>query len=394
VKILLCHNQYQQPGGEDRVFASEASLLESRGHQVVRFTMHNDSIEEIGRLRLLKNTFWNADAADQLEALIRCERPELMHCTNIFPLISPAAYYAAKRHGVAVVQSLHNYRLLCPKAQFVRNGRICESCLGKSIAWPAVVHGCYRDSRPASAAVAAMLAYHWGKNSWTEMVDRYIVPTRFVKDKYVQGGLPADKIDVKPNFVFPDPGSAAGGGSFGLFVGRLSAEKGIETLLDAWRLRKSDLALKIIGDGPLANKVQAAASADRRIEWLGHCGSQRVFAELGQARCLIMPSICYETFGLSMIEAFAKGTPVIASNLGAMAELVEDDRNGLLFAPGDPHDLAQKVDQLLAESSSRFRDQARNAYQQKYTADKNYDALVQIYEAALGRRETPQLCTV
>lgn len=394
MKILLCHNHYQQPGGEDRVFASEADLLQSRGHQVVRFTLHNDAIDNVSRARLLRNTVWNTDAADQLETLIQRERPDLMHCTNIFPLISPAAYHVAKRHQVAVVQSLHNYRLLCPKAQFVRNGQVCESCLGKSIAWPAVVHGCYRDSRSASAAVAAMLAYHRGKNSWIEMVDRYIAPTFFVRDKHIQGGLPAEKIEVKPNFVFPDPGRGTGGGNYGLFVGRLSPEKGLETLLAAWPHLHSNLVLRIIGDGPLSEKVQAAANSDRRIEWLGRCDTTRVFAELAEAQCLIMPSVCYETFGLSIVEAYATGTPVIASNLGAMAELVEDDQTGFLFAPNDPYDLARKVDRLVAEPTTRFRDRAREEFEQRYTADANYDALVSIYDAALGRRETTPLCAV
>lgn len=393
MKILLCHNHYQQRGGEDRVFESESALLESRGHEIVRFTVHNDAVTNFGRLDLLKKTVWNTEAADQLDAVIQREQPELMHCTNIFPLISPAAYYVAKQHGVAVVQSLHNYRLLCPKAQFVRNGKICESCLGKSIAWPAVVHGCYRESRTASAAVTAMLAYHHRRQSWTEMVDRFITPTQFAKDKHIEGGLPAEKIEVKPNFIVNDPGVGSGSGGYELFVGRLSAEKGIETLLAAWRNLPGDRKLKIIGDGPLADMVEQSARSDQRIEWLGHCDAQRVFAELRQARCLIMPSICYETFGLTIIEAFASGTPVITSRLGAMAELIDEGRTGWLVNAGDASDLAEKIAQLDNADSTSLRQQARDEFEQKYSAEENYHTLIRIYDQALGRNPLPELCT-
>jgi glycosyltransferase involved in cell wall biosynthesis len=215
-----------------------------------------------------------------------------------------------------------------------------------------------------------------------------------VKAKYVEGGLPEGKIDVKPNFVFPDPGPGSGGGNYALYVGRLSPEKGVETLLDGWSKLQSNLTLKIIGDGPMADQVQAAAHSDPRIEWLGHCESDQVFSAMGQAECLIMPSVCYETFGLSIVEAFAKGTPVVVSKLGAMAELVDDGRTGLLFQPNDPQDLACKVDQLLADRSQRFRDEARNEYERKYTADTNCDSLVQIYNSAIRPQETPQLCTI
>ena len=262
MRILLCHNHYQHSGGEDRVFWDEGTLLESHGHEVTRFTMHNDVIDEIGRLDLLKKTLWNTDSANRLRSLIRQQQPDVMHCTNLFPLISPAVYYVAKDESVAVVQSLHNYRLICPKAQFVRDGKVCEKCLGKSIAWPAIRHACYKDSRSATAVVVAMLAFHRRKKTWAKMVDRFITPTQFVKEKYVEGGFPAEKIDVKPNFVIPDPGPGSGGGEYFVFAGRLSPEKGLDTLLDAWSKLPSDLNLKIVGDGPMAGQVQRAANSD------------------------------------------------------------------------------------------------------------------------------------
>lgn len=386
MKILLCHNFYQQPGGEDQVFGDEGALLESRGHEVVRYTLHNDDISDMGKLALARKTLWNEASANQIRKIIRSERPDVMHCTNIFPLISPAAYYVAREEGVAVVQSLHNYRTICPKAQFVRDGKVCESCLGKSIAWPAILHGCYRDNRSATAAVVAMLAYHRKKQTWSKIVDRFIALTEFSKQKHIEGGLPADKIDVKPNFVSPDPGVGSGNGDYAVFVGRLSPEKGVGTLLEAWSHLRRDLRLRIVGDGPLADDVRKAAAADRRIEWLGRRDLTEVCDIIGAATCLVMPSVCYETFGRTIVEAYAKGTPVVSSRLGAMQELVDEGRTGTQFEAGNAEDLAAKLEELLRDPSRlpEIREEARWEYEARYTAEANYEQLITIYETALG----------
>ncbi|MDE0866827.1 MAG: glycosyltransferase [Rubripirellula sp.] len=383
MKILLCHNLYQQPGGEDRVFEDEGSLLEMYGHEVVRFTMRNDSIEEISKIQLVAKTFWNSEAAKQLGDIIRHERPQVMHCTNTFPLISPAAYQVAKDNGLGVVQSIHNYRMLCPKAQFVRDGQVCEKCLGKTFAWPAIYHGCYKGSRSATTVVAAMTAYHRSRKTWDRLVDCFIAPTQFVKDKHVEAGFDAEKIVVKPNFVFPDPGTGSGAGNYAAFAGRLSPEKGVDTLLETWQHINRDIPLKIAGDGPLAAKVQQAANSDSRIEWLGQIDKEQVTQILGNATCLIMPSVCYETFGLTIVEAFAKGTPVIASNMGAMAELIRDGKNGFLVKPGDARQLANKVELMFTQRAAQFRRAARNEYDQKYTAEANHVWLNDIYASTL-----------
>ena len=234
MRILLCHNRYQHAGGEDRVFEDEGALLEKHGHQVFRFTISNDSIVNLNRVELVTKTFWNKAIASELKEIISRDRPGIVHFTNTFPLISPAAYSVAKDHAVGVIQSIHNYRMLCPKAQFVRNGQVCEKCLGKRFAWPAIYHACYRESRQATAVVAAMTSFHRARNTWNRFVDRFIAPTQFVKDKHVEGGFDATQIDVKPNFVFPDPGSVQGEGDYVVFAGRLSAEKGVDTLLESW----------------------------------------------------------------------------------------------------------------------------------------------------------------
>lgn len=391
MKVLMIHNRYQQPGGEDEVFLAEASLLESYAHRVVRYSTHNDRVAEMNRLALAGNTLWNSSTYQELRALIRQERPRVAHFHNIFPLISPAGYYAAKAEGVPVIQTLHNYRLLCPNAQFFRDGRVCEDCMGKVIPWPGVVHKCYRGSRAASAVVTAMLATHRASHTWTEMVDMYVVLTDFARRKFIEGGLPARKLTIKPNFVYPDPGPGEGRGGYALFVGRLSPEKGIGTLLAAWERLKEQIPLKVVGDGPLAELVASAASRCPYLEYLGYRSAEEVHGLLKEASVLIFPSEWYETFGRVAAEAFATATPVIAADIGAVAELVEHGRTGLRFRLGDPEDLAAQVGWFLShpEEHSRLRSEARAEFEAKYTAERNYQTLMKIYESTLEREEAP-----
>jgi glycosyltransferase involved in cell wall biosynthesis len=383
--ILLAHNYYQQPGGEDQVFASEACLLESFGHRVVRFTRSNDEIEQMGRPALLAATIWNRRTYSDLRTLIRAERPEVVHFHNTLPLISPAAYAAARAEGCAVVQTLHNYRLMCPNALFLRAGRVCELCLDRRVAWPGVVHGCYRGSRGASAVVATMLAVHRTLGTYSHGVDRYIAPSEFARKKFIRGGLPAEKIVVKPNFVAPDPGAGDGHGGYALFVGRFSRGKGLETLLEAWSRLSRQVPLKIIGDGDLADLAREAVERWPHVQWLGHRPMSDVYQIMGEAALLVLPSECFETFGRVAIEAFAKATPVVASDHGAVAELVARERTGVLFKAGDPDDLARKVEGLLSDPSTLggMRRQARREFEAKYTGTRNYEQLMAIYRQAM-----------
>jgi glycosyltransferase involved in cell wall biosynthesis len=385
MNIVLCHNYYQQPGGEDRVFHDEAELLESHGHQIARFTVHNDSIKGRSKLGVAQGTIWNRRAAAELSEMIGREQAQIVHFHNTLPLISPAAYYAARAAGAAVVQTLHNYRFLCPKATFFRNGGVCEECLGKWTSWPAVAHGCYRDSRSASAVVAAMLATHRALGTYTHAVDAYIACSEFSRSKLIEGGLPAEKITAKPNFVSPDPGTGTGQGGYAMYLGRLSPEKGVSTLLAAWEQVGDALPLKIVGDGPLAESVSEAAQRNPSVEWLEWQSNSRVQQIIGDACFLVLPSVNYEGFPKTIVEAFSKGTPVVASKLGAMAELIDDGQTGLHFEPGNSDDLASKVRQLAANPSqiASMRRAARRQYEQKYTAEANYPKLMAIYEQAL-----------
>jgi glycosyltransferase involved in cell wall biosynthesis len=285
-----------------------------------------------------------------------------------------------------VVQTLHNFRLLCPNALLFRDGRVCEDCLGRSVPWPGVVHQCYRGSLAASTGVTTMLAAHRALGTWRKAVDVYVALTEHGRQRFIAGGLPARKIVVKPHFVHPDPGPGTGTGGYAVFVGRLSAEKGLETLLAAWKELGGAVPLRIVGDGPLTAMVQQAAARNAGIRWLGRKTPAEVRELLGGAMFLVFPSHCYETFGLALVEAFARGTPVLASNLGAMAELVGHGRTGLCFQPGNSADLAAKARDLLAGPTAlqRMRQAAREEYERKYTAERNYRALLSIYEQALG----------
>jgi glycosyltransferase involved in cell wall biosynthesis len=391
MKILVGHNRYKQPGGEDQCVAAEVAMLQANGHEVIPYFVTNDSIDGMSRLDAATRTIWSRSAYQEVRTLIRAHRPRIAHFHNTFLLISPAVYYAAQAENVRVVQTLHNFRLLCPNALFFRNGRICEDCLGRSIPWPGIVHKCYRGSRAASTGVATLTATHRALGTWRKAVDVYIAPTEFSRQKFIAGGLPANKLVVKSHFVSPDPGPGGGTGGYGVFVGQLSAEKGVEMLLEAWKHLPGGVSLKIVGDGPMAAAVAQAAANDPRIQWLGPKPLKEVYALIGEALFLLCPSTCYETFGRVIVEAFAKGTPVIASNLGAMAELVEHGRTGLRFEPGNAIDLAAQIQRLLADPSAllRMRQAARQEYEQRYTVRPNYRRLMTIYEQVLMRKAVP-----
>jgi glycosyltransferase involved in cell wall biosynthesis len=387
MRILTVHNNYQQPGGEEKIFATETALLESYGHEVCRYTLDNDEIATVNPLLLAKNTLWNSTVYRDLRSLIRHKQPQVAHFHNTFPLISPSAYYAARDEGVSVIQTLHNYRLLCPNALFFREGRVCEDCLGQVVHLPGVVHGCYRGSRTASAMVAATTSFHSLLGTWTKAVDKFIVVSQFAMDKFIQGGLPAEKLVLKNNFLHPVPAPGTGQGGYAVYVGRLSIEKGLGVLLDAWRQLAGKIPLKILGDGPMADLVQQAVREMPEIEWLGRRPSPEVYEIVGNASFLVFPSEWYETFGQVAIEAFAKGTPVVASNIGAIPELVHPHRNGLLFQPSDPTDLAAKIDWLLAhpQKLAQMRLTARAEFEAKYTADDNYKRLIEIYQSTIDK---------
>jgi glycosyltransferase involved in cell wall biosynthesis len=394
MRILLVHERYQQRGGEDAVAEAEAGLLERNGHSVFQYERHNNELARQGSLTTISagiGAVWASKSFHDMDALLERHKPEVAHFHNTLPLISPSAYYACARRGVPVVQTLHNYRLVCPGATLLREGRVCEACLGKKIAWRAVAHGCYRGSRPASAAVVAMLAIHGALRTWQTKVDAYIALSEFAREKFVSGGLPRQRIVVKPNFVHPDPGLAQErqSGAYALFVGRLSEEKGLRALLAAWRRLARPIPLFILGDGPMRQGITAeiADLGLTGITLLGNASREEVFRWMRGACFLVCPSHWFEA-PLVIVEAFACGVPVIATGQDPTAEMVANGRTGLHFAPGDDADLAAKVDWAWSHPAEMeiMRGAARREFNRKYTAERNYGQLENLYRGLLARK--------
>ncbi|MGI8854538.1 MAG: glycosyltransferase family 4 protein [Thermomicrobiales bacterium] len=394
MRLLLVHNCYQQPGGEDMVFASEAALLVAHGHAVEQLVFDNDEIgpqrSALDSVRLAGATVWSQRGYAAVRDAIRTFRPDLVHFHNTFPLISPAGYYAARAERVPVVQTLHNFRLLCANGLFFRDGHVCEDCLGKPVPLTGIVHACYRGSRAASGAAVTMQTAHRVLRSWTRMVDRYIVLGEFARQKFIQGGLPADTMTIKPNFV-PDAPVGDGRGQYALFVGRLSAEKGVQTLLRAWEQLAGKVPLKIAGDGPLAANVADTLQRLPGTQWLGRLSPAAVTTAMQDAALLIFPSEWYEGLPRTILESFAVGTPVVAPDLGAMREIIRDGQTGLHFRAGDAADLARVVANAFAHPAdlARMRTQARAEFERQYSAEENYHQLIAIYShASAARRYT------
>jgi glycosyltransferase involved in cell wall biosynthesis len=391
--ILRVHNRYQQPGGEDVCFASEVELLRDHGHDVATLVVTNDAIaldrSPLSTAHLAASTVWSRSGRALVAEAVATHRPEIVHFDNTFPLLSPAAYSAARSSGAAVVQTLHNYRLVCPAATLYRDGSPCHDCVGRAVAAPGVMHRCYRESAAESAVVAAMLATHRLRRTWSRDVDRYIALTRFARDLFSTGGLPPDRISVKPNFVHaPRPPAPRPRQNIFLFAGRLSPEKGVETLLDAATQLPAGYHLHIAGDGPLRRRVADAGDERASVVPLGQIDHPALTVAMRGARALVLPSVWYEGCPMTLIEAFASGLPVIASRLGAMAEMIDHGENGLLVAPGDAAALGDTLrwaaDNPVAMAA--MGDRARCSYQHLYTPERNYALLMRIYGEAIQRR--------
>ena len=391
-RILLVHNRYQQAGGEDAVVDAQAALLERHGHQVQTLVMDNHEISEAGglldRVRLARRTIWSADGIQRVREATRAFRPQVVHAHNTFPLLSPAIHGAARAEGAATVQTLHNYRLVCPSAVLYRDGRPCHDCVGRTIPWPGVLHACYRDSRPATAVVAAMITVHRVRRTWARDVDQFVVLAAFARDRLIEGGIPPRLVTVQPNFVDQQPRPVDGPGEGFLFVGRLTEDKGVRTLLAACEQLPDGIRVSIAGTGPLEQEVVAAASTNPNIVYLGRLDQAGVSEAIGRARAVLVPSHWYESCPLTVLEAYAGGRPVIASGHGGLAEIVIDGLTGFHVRPADAVDLADRLvwaaahaDAMLAAGRA-----GQAAFISRYTAERGYAGLIEVYERAIAVR--------
>lgn len=391
MKILMAHNFYQQPGGEDRVFAAEKALLRQGGHTVVEYTESNARIASLPHLDFLKESVWSTKSFEAVLKIIDEVKPDVAHFHNTFPLISPSAYYACRRRGVVVVQTLHNSRLICPAARLFRRGKYCEDCLTFPGAVPGIFHRCYHDSGLHTGVAAFIYRFHRFIGTWNKAVDGYIVFSEFYRRKFIRWGLPPEKVFIKPHFVAPDPRPRENGpGDYILFVGRMSPDKGVRTLIRAWPGVR-DFSLKIVGNGNDFSEIGSMIKTQnfRGIELLGEKNKDDVFRLMKGARAVVVPSEVAETFGLVAVEAFACGTPVLAADIGALSEVVTDGVNGRLFIPGDHADLREKILWMMRHprEADSMGTAARKIFEARYGASSNLRRLEDIYEALLKIRK-------
>ena len=394
MKILLIHNHYKQSAGEDTVFFAEKALLERHGHEVEQLTLTNNAINTTSeKLGAAVGVVYNSQSARLVEAKLQAFKPDILHVHNFFPLVSPAVFYVAQRQGVPVVMTLHNYRLLCPSAYMHYNGQLHLENATKVFPVKAILDKAYRNSYFQTASVVLTTGIHKLLGTWRTKVDRYITLTQGAADMFLNSSLNLSpkQLTVKPNFTTDLGEGAAEREDYFLFVGRLSPEKGIETLLKA--NKQFPFKLRIIGDGPLREAVEAHAATHPNVTYLGYQKRPRVEEELKRARALIFPSEWPEMFGMSIIEAFSTATPVIASNMGGAAHLVQHNYNGLLYTPGQPTALMHQVQQLSTDKAlaAELGRCARETYLQQYTAEVNYQLLLDIYTAVIRekRRSAP-----
>ncbi len=397
MKVLLSHNFYQSssPSGEDVVFNAERELLKANGVEVITYERWNDDILKFPsykKLTLPFGLFWSKVTYNELKQLIKKEKPDIAHFHNIFYLISPSAYYACKDAGIPVIQTLHNFRFFCVSGLLMRDGKVCEECVGK-LPWRGVVYGCYKDSRLYSIPIALMEGIHRFIGTWRNKIDAYIALTEFCKKKFVECGLPKEKIFIKPNFLLNPPEPDFSDYGYAIFLGRLSQEKGVDVILEALKILNPgnyrNFKVKIVGDGPMRKTLEDKAVLEKmgNIEFTGRMDFNNCIKLLKRSKFMIMPAKWYEGFPMTIRESFACGKAVIASRLGSMAEIVEDGKTGLLFEPDNPEDLVEKIKWMIENEDAciKMGKNARRVFEEKYTAERNLEILMKIYHSVLEK---------
>ena len=389
MKILFIHNRYKQFGGEDVAVELETSILSENGHEVRTVFFDNSPIDGFGsKIKNAFNSIHNFSSARKVAGIIREFGPQIIHIHNLFFIASPAVLYAAKKNKIPVVMTLHNYRLICANALLLRNNQVCELCIHKKLPLAGIRYKCYRNSASESALVTTITGVHKLIGTWKNKVAAFITLNEFSRSKLLYSSLniAPEKMITKPNFV-PDPGEGKEQREdFFLFAGRIVKEKGVHILTEAFADMPQQKII-IIGDGPEKRTLEQKFKNHANISFTGQLDKLQVKEYMKRCKAFICPSIWYEGAPLTIIEAFATGTPVIASRLGAMAESITDGFNGLHFTAGDANDLRNKIGILLRETvdNKMFYKNARQTYLEKYHPEMHYDAILKIYKNAIAR---------
>lgn len=388
MRILQLHNHQSSLGGAMEVLAHEGEMLSGAGHEVEQYTL--PAAEEMGlsALRSGAKAVWNLEAAREVSRRVATFRPDVMHVHTPFPLMSPSVFRAAHAAGVPAVTTLHSYRYSCVVGTCVRDGSICEDCVGSRLKLPGIRHACYHDSRAASTALTLGLGVHRAVGTFHRAVTRYLTLTDFARRLLIRDGYPADRIVVKPNSV-PDPGAEGrreGGDRVVFFAARLVDIKGVRTLLDAWAKRPTGLRLVVAGDGELRPLVEQRAAADPSIEYVGWLGEAEVTTRMRDAEVVVVPSQWYEGLPLVVLKSLAVGTPLLVSDLANLSEDVIADGVGWSFGMGSAESLAEQLADIAAkpERSRGLRERARQTYVQKYTPEVDLARLERIYHEVSG----------
>lgn len=383
MRILQVHTRYRQPGGEDVVVETERQLLEHAGHTVETHLIDNP-VDVGPTLASLARSAWNRRAAGEVRDAAERFGPDVVHVHNTWFALSPAVFPSLKAAGYPVVVTIHNYRLACVNALLYRDGGPCQDCVGR-LPWPGVIHRCYRGSAAQSGMVAVTIATHRLRRTWERDVDRFIVLSRFAADILIRAGIPKDRIVVKPNVVNdpgPRPRPPSAGNSI-LYVGRLTEEKGIADLVEAWgRTDVPGLDLVVIGDGPLLEEVRGAGGG--KVEVLGALSPEEVRRRMLEARALVLPSRWFEGMPMVLLEAMAAGLPVVVPDHGALVETAGG--GGIPFRPLDVVTLAEALESLAdGDLADRIGAFSRAEYLDRYVPGGNLEALIAAYELVTSR---------
>jgi glycosyltransferase involved in cell wall biosynthesis len=400
MKTLLTHNFYgsSAPSGENSVFDAEFALIKSHDLSVIKYMRHSDEIRTQGiwgKIKGAVSTPWNPFSYNEIKKIVKKESPDIVHVHNTFPLISPSIFHALKDSDSAVVMTLHNYRIFCAAGIPMRNNKICTECLDNKSSLNALKYGCYRKSRLATIPMALMIELHRKIGTWENHIDAFIALTEFQKHTMIQAGLPLEKVYIKPHFYAGNPKfiEYENREKCVVFVGRLGLEKGIFDLLNAWKLwGETAPLLKIIGDGELKHDIKRFIDLnglDKTIKLEGLLPFEKVQKTISKSSLLILPSICFEGFPMTIREAFAHGVPVAGSDIGSIPDIVDEGINGVLFKPGNAKDLLEKVKALWNDHNrlELLAKAAKEKFEKLYTEDVNYEILMDIYQKAIENRK-------